>query len=262
MRPLRSADPTSRRSVVALALLLSLACDRDAPVYIRAELAAGVPLAGFEVMAVPFDAEELLDSLASSSATPRPTFPELERRLSEYRVGDRDTLQPDAQLTAAWLATRDSVMRLSEQLRRMDRTTAAYKEAYARFRDLYARYSAREATREAALRRLFSADRALADQAALAADSLRRWEREAYREFPRLASERVRGQGLSVERVSTDSAGHFVLRLPPGTWWLNARFPNPDNPFVEYRWNVPLRVAGLPMGVPLSGHNTRIRWRH
>lgn len=257
-----TALPPSRLAAFFVALTLSLACDNDPPVYVRAELAPGVPLAGFEVMAVPFDAEELLDSLAAASPTPRPTFPDLERRLAEYRIGDRDTVQPDAQLTASWLATRDSVMRISERLRAMDRAAPGYKEAYARFRDLYARYASREAAREAALRRLFSSDRALADQAARAADSLRRWERDAYREFPRLASDRVGRLGHSVERVAADSAGRLVLRLPRGDWWLNARLANPDNPFVEYRWNVPLRVSGLPMGVPLSGHNTQSQWRH
>ena len=44
---------------------------------------------------------------------------------------------------------------------------------------------------------------------------------------------------------------------------LRARLPDPDNPFREFRWYVPVTVsAGLPFAVPFMGGNAAHRWRH
>ena len=247
------------------AVVFSLtACADPTPVRVSALLASGVPLRQFEIVALPFDPQGLLDSLAAAAPRPRPAFPELERRLAEYRPVVRDTV-PDPRGLAAMLvaeATRDSVLRLSAALRRMDRTEPGYREAYNRFRDLYARYSSREAARETATRRADAADRRLADQASRAADSVRMWERVAYRDFPRLAQERAAATGRAPQRFSTDSAGRAALHLSAGDWWLSARLPDPANPFLEHYWNVAFRAAGWPFGVPLSPANAGTRWRH
>jgi hypothetical protein len=240
---------------------LSVSCSSPTPVHVTTQIAAGIPLAALEVHAVPFSADQVLDSLAAASPRPRPAFPELEARLRQFRPGSPGE-QPDSGLTITWMATRDSVARLSARLSRMDRSTAGYREEYRRFRDLYTRYSAREAAREAASRRLLSDDRVLAAAAARAADSLRDWERQAYRDFPEVAEARVAETGRPPVRGTTDSTGRVVLELPPGDWWLNARFNDPENPFIEYRWNVPLRVSGLPFAIPLSQVNAQPRWRH
>lgn len=232
--------------------------------YVRAQLGAEAPLRQLDIVALPFNPQALLDSLASAAPKPRPAFTELESRLQRYQPSERDTV-PDprgVQATATALATRDSVLRLSATLRRMDRTAPGYREAYARFRDLYARYSAREAARENAVRKTESGDRRLADVASRAADSLRVWERVAYREFPRLALERAAATGRGVQRITTDSGGLATLALVGGAWWLSARLPDPSNPFLEYRWDVPLTAAGLPFGIPLTPANAEVRWRH
>jgi hypothetical protein len=228
---------------------------------VRALLDHTLPLAGLEVAAVPFDADGLLDSLAAAAPTPRPEFAELEERLTQFRPRAIPG-EPDSNLTAAWHATRDSVRRLVDRLERMDRASPEYAAGYTRLRDLYARFTARQAAREAALRRLLSEDRSLADRAARAADSLRAWERVAYRDFPRLADARVRAAGRTVARATTDSAGRVVFQLSRGPWWVYARFTDPENPFIEFRWNVAATAAGLPFGLPLSRATSDSRWRH
>src|SRR6185503_7445926 len=125
------------------------------------------------------------------------------------------------------------------------------------------RYTTQEAEREARQRNLFPADRALAAEATHASDSLRTWETEAYRPFPALADALVSRSGHAASRAQTDSVGTIALELPNGDWWLTARAPDPDNPFEELYWNVPVRVtAGLPLGVPLMRANATLRWRH
>jgi hypothetical protein len=245
---------------VLLPLLALVACRDPAPVHVQAQLAPEFPLGELDVVAVPFSTERLLDSLERAAPRRRPTFPDLEARMRRFTPGSPE--QPDTSLTLTWKATRDSVARMADRLRSMDRGAPAYREAYNRFRDLYQRYTARAAAREAALRAVLADDRRLAQEAGRAADSLRAWEREAYREFPRLAESRVRQAGRPLARAETDSAGRATLELTPGDWWLSARFTHPENPFIEYRWNVPVRVAGLPFALPLTPANAQPGWRH
>ncbi len=245
----------------SLLCLLLVACADRAPVHVQASFQSGVPLQGLEVSALPFDANGVLDSLARVAPTPRPVFPAIEARIQAYRR--RDPGAAEVSTSAAWIATRDSVARLAGELSRQDRRADGYRDAYARFRRLYARYVSREAEREGRLRSLFAGDRAVAEDASRASDSLRAWEREAYRAFPALADARVALAGRPIDRVRTDSLGSADFDLPGGKWWVTARIADPDNPFQEFHWNLPVRVtAGLPFGLPLIRANATVRWRH
>ena len=237
------------------------ACADQASVHIRAFLPSGVPLAGLEISALPFSPDHLLDSLARRAQTPRPRFGELEASIRGYRRTEKDL--PQGPPPAPWRAVRDSVVKLARDLSRQDRRQPGYRESYARFRQLYARYTAQEAEREKQLRSLFAEDRALAERASRASDSLRSWEREAYRDFPALADQRVAQSGRGVARLETDSLGRADIHLANGDWWLTATMPDPENPFEEYHWNAPVRVsAGLPLALPLMQDNASRRWRH
>ena len=64
-------------------------------------------------------------------------------------------------------------------------------------------------------------------------------------------------------RTETDSVGGVEVELPNGDWWVTARARDPDNPFMEFYWNVPVRVrTGLPFSLPLMRENATVRWRH
>ncbi|MBI4500320.1 MAG: hypothetical protein HY700_04085 [Gemmatimonadetes bacterium] len=257
-----SRDAVTARSLAAVAICLApAACADRAPVHIRAFLPTGVPVAGLEVTALPFNPDRLLDSLALRAETPRPEFRDLEESVRGYRRPEKGA--PQESSPAQWRAVRDSVVRLARELSRQDRRASGYRESYARFRQLYARYTAQEAERERQLRGLFADDRALAQRATRASDSLRAWEREAYRNFPALADERVARSGREVARTTTDSLGRADVHLANGDWWVTATVPDPDNPFEEYRWNAPVRMsAGLPLALPLIRANATQQWRH
>jgi hypothetical protein len=250
----------SRYWLLAAGLTLS-GCRDHAPVHIHAFLAAGVPLRRLEVAALPFDPDQLLDSLAQNAGTHRPVFSELEGRLQGYRRTETRTSLPSPSIQ--WFAVRDSVVRMARGLRNEDRRAPGYKEGYARFRQLYTRYTAQEAERERQLRGSFKEDRSLAEEATRASDSLRAWERAAYRDFPLIADQRLASLGRPVAQVQTDSLGSAELALPNGDWWIKARFPQPDNPFEEYDWTLPIHVrGGLPIGLPLVRDNASLRWRY
>ncbi len=257
--------PRARHSVALLTILIVFqGCADHAPVHVRAFLQEGVPLPDVELTAIPFDPDRLLDSLGRATGSPRPSFPALAQQIREYRRREEPSASAtEASANVAWLATRDSVTRMARDLGRQDRKASGYREAYARFRQLYGRYTARQAEREARLRSSASGDRELASAVTRASDSLRAWESVAHRDFPSAAGARVAEAGRPAQQAETDSLGNATLELANGDWWVMARVPDPDNPFQELRWSVPVRVAaGLGVGLPLMRSNGRSEWMH
>jgi hypothetical protein len=238
----------------------ALACSgRAVPVDVRASLGDSAPLAEVEIVALPYDPERLLDSLAAAYPVPRPDFSALEAELREFR---RPAVVEEDGAVRALEATRDSVRRLADSLRRVDRRAPGYAAAYGRFRQLYRRLMERSGARDVALRSLTADVRNLAERAGRAADSLRAWEREAYAGFDSVAAGAEAAAGRSGVSAHTGGDGWGRLRLPPGAWYLVLAVPDPENAFLEYAWDVSVTVAGFPIRVPLGEDNARRRWRH
>jgi hypothetical protein len=238
-----------------------LACHAQEPtVLVRGTAEGGTPLPGLHVTAYPFDPDQLLDSLASAASEPRPQFPGLLHQLETYEPPENGRIEA---VSRPWRALRDTVARLADSLNAADRRTPGYASAYARFRELYTRLAQRAVERDAALRELGSEDVAFARRAQAAAESLRTWEYEAYASYPEIAERRVAEGGRSVHEGTSDANGLLGLDLEPGQWWLIARWPDPQNPFLEYYWNAPITLtAWLPLRIPLSTANAERRWRY
>ena len=235
-----------------MGLLVLAGCGGEGEVVLTATLNE-VPLVGLEIVALPYDAQSLLDSLGRAAPTPRPDYAALEMELKDYQRKDSDSID---NLNAEWAEARSVVAELADTLNGMERGSAEYATAYIRLRTAHEALSREEVVLERRMMREFGSDRDIAARAAAAADSLRRWEEEAYRTFAEL----VAGQaGIT---GSTDSEGQARLELEAGRWWLVARRPDPENPFMEFAWNVPQVVSSLvPVATPLSGHNVTLRWR-
>ncbi len=212
-----------------------------------------MPIAGLEIVALPYDASGLLDSLEQAAAVPSPVFSELETELRAYRRKDPDSVTT---LSSEWAEARQAVADLADSLRAMERGTAAYTRAYARFRTAYDALGREEAVLEGRMRRELGSDRELAMRAGAAADSLRRWEAEPNSAFWSLVAE------YDEVRIITDSLGRAHVYLEAGTWWLVARHPDPENPFMEFAWHAPVVVSSIvPVATHLSDHNVTLRWR-
>ena len=213
----------------------------------------GTPQSGLEIAVLSYDAERILDSLERASPEPRPEFSELDAALRAFRRADPDSI---ADLHSDWVETRRTVDRLADSLNQIGRAAPGYAAAYARFRAAYRSLAGTEAGLEGRMRTQLADDRDLAQRAAAAADSVRRWERTALRDFSGLTA------SLEEVLVTADSVGRARVSLSPGRWWIVARVSDPDNPFLEFSWNVPVVVSSLvPIVVPVGDHNVRLRWR-
>lgn len=248
---------------LALVTAAAPGCAQDAALVVRVDRRPGIPPAGLEVTIFPVDPDALLDSLTRAARRPRPEFPELMREMAGFRRDPAADPTGDARAVRAWDATRDSVEALADSLRAMDRASLAYRDAYGRLRALYDRLSQRAAQRDRAARGELRAERDLAQRAARAADSLRRWEQVAYADFAGRLEQAVRQSGRDIRQVSTDSAGVAAVTLPPGRWWIQARVRDPDNPFLERYWNLPVTLTRLaPVALPLLERTATTQWRH
>jgi len=212
-----------------------------------------MPIAGLEIVALPYDASGLLDSLEQAAAVPRPVFSELETELQAYRRKNPDSVTT---LSSEWAEARQAFADLADSVWAMERGTAAYTRAYARLRTAHDALGREEAVLEGRMRRELGSDRELALKAGAAADSLRRWEAEPNRAFWSLVAE------YDEVSITTDSLGRAHVSLEAGTWWLVARHPDPENPFMEFTWHVPVVVSSIvPVATHLSDHNVTLRWR-
>lgn len=248
-----------RRRAGWLAAALLCACAGQQTIVVSA-MVDNEPLAGLEVLAFPIDPDQVLDSLAAAADTPRPAFVELEQAMRAFVPPDERDV---AQAGAPWRALRDTVAGLSDSLRHLDRQSQAYARLYERFRTTYARLAERTADRERALRAVQGSDRALAEHARQAAESLRTWETQAYAEFPDIIERLTRAAGRAVIRATVDSSGEAHLALPTGPWWIIAREPQVENPFLEYYWHRPVVVSGVgTFRVALRSRSATVRWRH
>lgn len=254
----RDRSTVLRRSSPILLLMLAAACG-DAALTVRLSLHHD-EVVNAPISVVPFDPDAILDSLASAAPEPAPTFAKLEEVLFAFEPSDDSAL---ATINTPWLALRDSVASLSESLQTMDRTDPAYAAAYDRFRTQYARFTRRTAQRDQALANLDGNAVQLARWAQAAADTLRTWERGVFGAYDSLASHALLRSGLEAQTVNTDSHAAAQFTLTPGMWWLIVRLPDTKNPFLEYYWNIPVRVNGVvPTVLTLTERHMRHRWRH
>jgi hypothetical protein len=255
------ADSFRQLTVTVVAALALAACHgSEARLEVHVSLHDDARLSGVEVTAFPFDPDRLLDSLALIHNPPRPRFPELEAEMAAYRRPDERSLQD---VGTVWRALRDSVTHLADSLNAAVPHSPGYAAAYERLRQLYQRLTASALQRDRAFRERIGDDRDLASRAAAAADSLRRWESQAFGAFPELADSALAHSGGQVHYAVTDTSGVAEFTLNTGSWWLVARWSDPDNPFRERYWNVPLFLSVVgPAVVPLHTDNSAFQWRH
>jgi hypothetical protein len=248
-------------TIAATAMVALTACaGSEARLEVRVVLHDGGPLSGVEVTAIPFDPDRLLDSLARASDLPQPQFPELDAEMATYRRPDEGSLRD---VGALWLALRDSVAHLADSLNAVSPGSPGYAAAYERLRQQYQRLSQSAVERDRAFRERIGDDRGLASRAAAAADSLRRWERQAFADFPELADSALARASGQVHHAVTDASGIAEFTLTTGSWWVIARWSDPENPFRERYWNTALVLSALgPKVAPLHAENSTFRWRH
>ena len=212
------------------------------------------PLAGLEVQFLPFDRDRVFDSLATAHGTPEQPIPadllaaqeEIAQVQEEWREAE-----------ARWAAGRDRLVRINEQLQGLSRTQGQYITLYREYEDVEDQVSRAERVKDEAFQRFTELQEGYIQRA----DSMRlireAWEDEAFAAAGDVFATKLREAGREMVVDTTDASGRALTPVPPGEWWIHARY---GLPFSELYWNVRVPVErGDPVQVSLNRQTAEAR---
>ncbi len=247
-------------STLGSAILLS-ACG-GAQAVITAELEVEDPdqgavsrvIADLEIRLFPFDRDALFDSLSQAASVPEPAIPD-------------SVLQAQAQVQAAqaqwrslearWNTLRDTLQTITEAMEGLSRGQARYRLLFNDFGDLDTQYNRVERQRDRAFRDFTS----LQEQSIAAADEIRirreNWADEAFADIGVAIEAKLLASGMEIMYDTTDANGLVQFEVPPGGWWVSARY---ELPFTELYWNERIDLSrGEPFPLTLNRGNAEER---
>ena len=242
----------------AISMVALTACG-SAEVVIIAALGDGAdpdasPLDALEVQLLPYDRDQIFDSLATVAARPEPEIPaDLLAAQEEITQARREWRGSDTR----WGIVRDSMNLLTEELEGLEPDMRTYQDLFDRWEDLEIELAQVERDRQ----RLFEVFTGLQEAAIGRMDSIRferdTWAEDAFADIGEAFAVRIEDSGLNMAVDTTDVTGGVRIEVSPGDYWVYARYELVSE---ELYWNLPITVArGEPLVVRLSRENAEVR---
>ncbi|MEX2465452.1 MAG: hypothetical protein WD995_00995 [Gemmatimonadota bacterium] len=249
----------------AMGLLLATAACGPGEVVVTMEIETPDPegegmttraLSDIEVQLLPYDRDQVFDSLTEAFGTPEPEIP---AELLEARDAVQEAqLEWDA-AQRRWNTLRDTLQTLTAAMEQFSRGEARYVALFREWQDFDSELGRVEAEMNAAFDEFDSLQRGTIR----ASDSIRilqdNWADEAFQGVGDIFLAKQREAGLDIAVDTTDASGvaRGNLRVKPGQYWVHARY---DLPYTELYWNVPVMVErGEPVIVELNRSNAEER---
>ena len=248
----------------ALAMVASLAVAACGPAVleITAELnldspeggTVARPLADLDIRLLPYDRDQVFDSLTQAAPTPEPQVP-------------ADILAAQEQVAAAqqewretedrWNTLRDTLQSLTTALEGLNRGETRYTTLFREWQDLDRQYQQVERAVQGAFQRFETLQAETIERV----DSVRfiqeDWADQAFADAAAVMAAKAREAGLDPAADTTDAQGMARFEVRPGDYWIYARHELPYN---ELYWNIPVSVArGEPLQIRLSAENAERR---
>ena len=252
-----------RTLAFAMGLLLAAAACGPAEVVVTMEIEAPNPegegmvtrtLSDIEVQLLPYDRDQVFDSMTTAFGTPEPEIPQ---DLLDAREEIAAAQQRWRNLENRWNTLRDTLQTLTEAMEQYNRGEAQYRMLFNEFNDLDAEYGQVERQMEAAFNEfdeLEKANLAYAQEVRIQRDN---WADEAFQSAGEIMVLKERESGLRIAADTTDASGVAVFDVPPGDYWVVGWL---EEVYTELYWNIPVTVTkGEPVTVTLSRSNAQIR---
>jgi hypothetical protein len=212
------------------------------------------PIGSLEVQLLPYDRDDIFDSLAAAATRPEPEVP------ADLIAAQTEIAQARASWRASedrWGVLRDTVEKLYDELEELDRGMRTYQEIYDSWEDLSDELARVERDREG----LFETFTGLQEATIGQMDAIRimraDWADEAFADVGDVIAARMEMAGLDVAVDTTDAGGGVIVRLAPGDYWVHARYELVSE---ELYWNLPITVVrGEPLEVRLTRANAEVR---
>lgn len=249
----------------AMGLLLAAAACGPGEVVVTMEIEAPNPegegtvtrtLSDIEVQLLPYDRDQVFDSMTTAFGTPEPEIPsELIQARSEVQTAQAEW---DA-AQRRWNLLRDTLQTITSAMEQFSRGEARYVALFREFQEFDAELGRVEREMNTAFERFDELQRGTIR----ASDSVRilqdNWADEAYAGVGAvfLAKQTASGLDIAVDTTDANGVARENLRVKPGQYWVHARY---ELPYSELYWNVPITVArGEPVVVQLTRANAQER---
>ena len=214
-----------------------------------------VALGSLPIRLLPFDRDEVFDSLEQAYPEPEPEIPDSIFDLQQ-RVQQRYTEWQQA--VSRWGIVRDSLQQLSERMNAMDQSSGEYFALFQEFNDLESEVNSLEDRSDAAFEDFTDSQTRLNTQAREITLARRAWADEAFAPVDSIFTARLEEAGLEEVWDTTDAQGVARFNdVADGQWWVSARY---DRQFDELYWNVPIEVtSGEETTIRLTEENAEVR---
>ena len=212
------------------------------------------PLPDLVLEFAPYDRDAIFKSLEDAFPTPEPQVPaNLLEAQAEIAAADSAWRAAED----AWASGRDRQLQVSQEMEGLNPAEARYLQLYNEFQDLDGRVSRAERAKDAAFQRFTE----LQEGFIVRRDSMRivrtQWADEAFASYFDVAAAKLAETGLDMVVDTTDAAGMALVDLPPGQWWVHARY---EEAWSNLYWNEPFSVVrGDPQSLVLNRQNATIR---
>ena len=249
-------------TLVALLATVGLAACGPAEVQVSAEISVdgpdgetvARPLGDLEIIVLPYDRDQIFDSLTSAASSPAPQIPE-DIRLAQEEVVQAQQAWRESE--SRWNTLRDTLQTLSQSLDRMNRAEPQYGPMYREWQDLDRQYSGLDRQVSAAFDRFQELQAATITRVDSITAIRNNWADEAFADVGTVMTAKLTASGLQLYADTTDAQGAALLEIAPGEYWVHARHALPHN---ELYWNVPVSVVrGDPILIRLSRDNAEVR---
>lgn len=212
------------------------------------------PLEEVEVRLLPFDRDVVFDSLAEAYPEPEPAIPD---SVLAAQVAVQEAQQRWRTAESRWQSTRDRLQEINREMRGLNRGEARYVALFREFQDLDAQLNRFQRQVD----QTFKAFNDLQSSSLEAAEQIRlrreQWAEEAFAEAGEVFQRRLEATGREIQVDTTDAQGMVQFRVPPGQWWVHARF---ELPYQELYWNKPIQLErGDPTTFTLNESNAEKR---
>ncbi|NIP59405.1 MAG: hypothetical protein GWM92_13845 [Gemmatimonadetes bacterium] len=254
-----------RRSGVLLSVLaaaLVVACG-PGQVVVTAEIEMPDPqgegavtraLSGMEVQLLPYDRDQIFDSLEAAHPDPEPEIPD---SLMEARDQVAEAQREWRQFETRWNTLRDTLQKISQAMEELSRGEARYVALFREFQDLEGELQTVERQMERAFQRFDSMQQGIIQQSEEIRMAREAWADEAFADAFEVIDAKIQAAGMEPVVDTTDAGGTVTVQAPPGQWWVHARH---ELPYSELYWNEPIEVSrDAPTEISLTRANAEER---
>lgn len=253
----------SIRWTVAAAGCVALAACSPGQAVVTAEIEVPDPetggtttrqLSDLEIQLLPYDRDQVFDSLEAAFPDPEPEIPDsLLAAREEVAQAQREWRQ----LESRWNTLRDTLQSISDEMSQYNRGESRYVTLFREFQELEGELNSVEEQVDDAFQRFDSLQQGIIQQSEALGAEREEWANRAFADAFDVIQRKIDEAGREPQVDTTGADGTVTFSAPPGEWWVHARY---ELSYSELYWNEPVTLErGTPLEVRLTRENAEQR---